>query len=206
MKKLLLSIAALAATFTLANAQTTYTIDVEPLSFAYSPPLRAISKGDKIQFTASDFHPLQQVSQATWDANGDTPLPGGFYCNSTCTVPFDSVGEFYFVCTRHTGGTTPMKGKVIVAAPLSVKTEMASAYGIRLFPNPASSQMELRLGQATMIQSISVTNSLGHPVLNLPINGAISNYTLNVSELESGIYHVLISTPDKRMMEKIVIE
>jgi hypothetical protein len=69
------------------------------------------------------------VSQATWNANGTTPLPGGF------SVPFGGgmvlpsqlgIGTHYYVCQAHV--SFGMKGKIIVTGS-SVQKEFQMEYG-----------------------------------------------------------------------------
>src|ERR1035437_4943332 len=70
----------------------------------FVPNTLTIALGDSVQFTVGATHQPLEVSQATWNANGAVPLPGGF------DLPFGGglvlpaqlqVGVHYYVCSVH---------------------------------------------------------------------------------------------------------
>jgi hypothetical protein len=63
----------------------------------------------------------------------------------------------------------------------------------------------IQLEQFTQVQNISIVNAQGMEVSNQTINANITSYTLNVSSLESGLYQVVISTPEKKIYNKVVV-
>ncbi len=75
MKRVLLTLV-LAFSLSIAMAQTTHTITASGL--IYSPDNISVSVGDTVVFNVTSAHPTLEVSQATWQANGTTALPGGF--------------------------------------------------------------------------------------------------------------------------------
>jgi plastocyanin len=100
--------------------------------FTYSPSTINATVGDTINFPGSSLHPLVQVSQTTWNANGATPLAGGWGTKTTnymhvITVP----GNIYYVCQNHVGGG--MKGQVVVT--LSNVAEMIGDNNVKLLTN-----------------------------------------------------------------------
>ncbi len=98
--------------FAVCSAQATkHTVTVSGLTF--SPATLTITEGDTVVFILSALHSALEVSQSTWDANGATPLGGGF------SVPFGGgeavpvgTGTHYYVCTNHV--ISGMKGRIIV--------------------------------------------------------------------------------------------
>ncbi len=85
--------------------------------FAFSPPTLTITEGDTVVFTLSGIHNAQEVSQATWNVNGITPLSGGF------SVPFgggeavpSGTGTHYYICQNHAASS--MKGTITVNPPV----------------------------------------------------------------------------------------
>lgn len=80
----------------------------------FDPASLTIMAGDSVKFTVGPIHTATQVDKATWDANGTTPLSGGFDIagGNTQTVMFASPGTIYFVCKPHVG--MGMKGKITV--------------------------------------------------------------------------------------------
>ncbi len=107
---ILASILAIAASHATA---TKHTVTFSGLTF--SPSTLTITEGDTVVFVLSGLHNAQEVSQSTWNANGTTPLGGGF------SVPFGGgeavpagTGTHYFVCQNHV--ISGMKGRIIVEA------------------------------------------------------------------------------------------
>ena len=63
------------------------------VNLTYVPDNINVNVGDQVTIDASFTHPLQQVSQATWDANGTTPLSGGFNSTSNFTFTITEIGR-----------------------------------------------------------------------------------------------------------------
>ena len=82
--------------------------------FAFDPVDLTIAAGDSVEFAPGPSHTATQVSETTWNANGSTPLAGGFDVSSPTvkTVLFDKAGLVHYVCIPHAGGG--MKGKITV--------------------------------------------------------------------------------------------
>lgn len=88
---------------------------ITDLGFTFSPASVTITVGDTVNFQLSGSHNAVEVSQATYNANGNTPLGGGF------VTPFGvgqvtglSIGTHYYVCGNHFG--SGMKGIIVVQA------------------------------------------------------------------------------------------
>ena len=204
MKKIVLNTCLIALSSLTMNAQSIFNVNVAS-GLKYSPSTISISEGDSIKFMASNFHPLQEVSKTTWDANDNTPLVGGFECVVNCKVKFPKAGEYYYVCFNHAGSS--MKGIITVTSPTGLFNESNSNSnnGVKIYPNPAVSDLMIQLEQATQVQNISMVNAQGIEVSNQAINSTISSHTLNVSGFESGLYQVVISTSEKKIYNKVVV-
>lgn len=84
-------------------------------NLTYSPQITNATIGDTIHIGASNTHPAVEVSMATYNANGNTPLPGGFGLHSSnFDLVLSNVGTIYFVCNNHHG--SGMKGQIVVTA------------------------------------------------------------------------------------------
>ena len=55
------------------NAQQTHKITAA--GFAFSPLVLDVLKGDIVNFDVTSAHPVLQVSESTWNADGSTALP-----------------------------------------------------------------------------------------------------------------------------------
>lgn len=111
MNKLLLSVALLmamcniyATTWTITNSGTTFT-----------PDLITITLGDTVVFQLEGQHNAQEVSQADWNANNNSPIIG-FQTNfGGGEVTGLTGGTHYYVCSPH--ASMGMKGRIIVNTP-----------------------------------------------------------------------------------------
>ncbi|MBK8226664.1 MAG: T9SS type A sorting domain-containing protein [Flavobacteriales bacterium] len=125
----------LAASLLLLPAFTVQSQVINQSNFSFNPNLLTVQAGTEITINIGATHTFTQVSEATWNANGNTPLGGGFNFNSgthqlTLTVP----GTYYYVCVPH--ANMGMKGRIVV----EVNTDVADAEPVPqslVFPNPA---------------------------------------------------------------------
>jgi hypothetical protein len=119
---------------------------------------------------------------------------------------FNTPGTYYFVCKNHVGGFG-MKCRVIVTDPTGIEDDrrIASTNFMKIYPNPAVSDLMIQLGQPTQVQNISLVNVQGIEVSDQAINSTISSHSLNVSGIERGLYQIVISTPEKKIYNKVVV-
>jgi len=79
-----------------------------------------------------------------------------------------------------------------------------------VYPNPATQTLTVELDASTNGQSsLSLLDMLGREVMARPnvfvANGGRSTAQLDVSQLNSGIYYVVVTTPEGKLTSKIVI-
>ncbi|MEC9466885.1 MAG: plastocyanin/azurin family copper-binding protein [Myxococcota bacterium] len=69
----------------------------------FDPESLIISAGDMVRFEMNNYHNAVEVSQATYDAGGTTPLADGFNAGygQTIEVCFPEAGVHYYVCQPH---------------------------------------------------------------------------------------------------------
>lgn len=115
-------------------------INITISGFAYSPNTVTVSVGDVVTIAASGTHPLVEVDQATWMANGNTPVGGGWGTQTsayTFTVTGTTANPTYYVCANHVS-SMQMKGVIGVAPSSGIMQTVAGAYKIELYPNPVT--------------------------------------------------------------------
>lgn len=81
----------------------------------FTPATITITVGDTVNFVITTAHNAIEVSQATYNANGNTALSGGFQTafGGGMVLPAQlGVGTHYYVCTPH--ASMGMKGTIIV--------------------------------------------------------------------------------------------
>src|SRR5947207_1117659 len=130
-------------TFTLAFLlfvvlQTTFAanINITISGFAYSPNATSANIGDVVTIQASSMHPLVQVDQTTWLANGNTPMGSGWGTKTAAyTFTITTASAIYYVCANHVS-TNQMKG--LIGVSNGIMSTTAASYNINLYPNPVS--------------------------------------------------------------------
>ncbi len=96
-----------------ANAQTEYVVNNQ--GFIFAPADLTIAVGDTVNWTIGSIHNVLEVSQATYNTNGNTALPGGFSTPfGGGKVGFSAPGTYYYVCDPH--ASLEMKGTITVTA------------------------------------------------------------------------------------------
>ncbi len=161
---------------------TTHSITNSGLNF--SPPNLTIELGDTVRFTLSLDHNVVEVSQATWNANGNTLIAGGFikpYGGGIVVIT--STGTHYYVCSPHAAGG--MKGRITVnpvteVEPVTNRTPARFSL-TQNYPNPFNPSTALAFSIArTSFTEIAVYDGIGRRV-----------NTLISRELSPGDYSVM---------------
>ena len=184
MKKLLFSL----LLFLLSTASFCTTWQITNAGFTFSPATVTIQLGDSVNFTLAPVHDALEVSQATWNANGSTPLPGGFL------VPFGGgllvpsqlpVGTHYYVCENHV--SLGMKGIIIVQNNAGISANQLPL-NFSVYPNPASTSITLNAGSNLVGSHYFITDLAGRQVLN----GNLANEAtlVDISQLIPGVYMI----------------
>jgi plastocyanin len=103
---------ALAVLLLTTGAQaTTYTVVDQ--GFSFSPSTLAINLGDTVVFNLAMIHTVVEVSQATWNINGNTSNGGFSLPYGGGTLVLTNTGTYYYVCGPH--ASMGMKGTITVS-------------------------------------------------------------------------------------------
>ncbi len=196
-KKSTLTIILSAIFFSAVNAAT---ITVFSQGLSYSPAVVNAVVGDTIVFSASG-HPTLEVSQATWNANGTTPLPAGFmFPSGTGQLILTSAGTRYYVCTAHIGAG--MKGQINVTSPSSIGNIITAMNNKGMvYPNPAVSQMSIIAGSAFTNRNVmlNIFDMTGRMVNSQNyMTGVYGDINIDVAFLQQGMYLAEVKAADNR--------
>ena len=187
---LLCSFAGFSATWQITNVDLTF-----------SPSSVTIESGDDVNFSITSIHFVVEVDQATWNANGATPLPGGFstgFGGGAISASRLAAGNHYYVCGVHY--SLGMKGIIIVSAATGI-SENNEQLKISVFPNPASDILTVLTDPHLIGSNYSLTNQAGRQILKGKINSEI--FSINISQFEKGVY-LLRSDGQKRRYCKVI--
>jgi len=192
----------LAATVTITNSGATF-----------APNDVSVASGDIIDFQLESMHNAVEVSESTWLANGNTPLPG-------FSVPFGggevhdlAPGVHYYVCTPH--AEFGMKGKITVT-PLSGVAEQGSDSELfKLYPNPFHGDFFIQLNDNIPASDfkedtdgtpgIEIAGIKGDKIFSMPEADFSEPVRLDMAAYPAGIYFIRI-TDNKRTFTKKVLK
>ena len=158
MRKIYFLLFAVIALGTTNSMAVTYTVNISGLT--YAPDVVNANVGDTIIIQASGNHPLREVSQSTWDANG-TMLPGGFGTQTATFMVIPTMaGTIYYVCTAHVG-CCDMKGLINVSSTTGVLDPNAVT-NLQVYPTVVkggefsiAGDRELMLGSTLQLYNIN---------------------------------------------------
>jgi plastocyanin len=197
MKKLIISL--FLVSLGTAAFCTTWTITYS--GFTFTPATVTIIVGDDVNFNLISMHNAVEVSQTTWDANGNTPLAGGF------SVPFGgglvsasqlTVGTHWYVCQPH--ASLGMKGIIIVSISTGIP-ESQSQMNISVYPNPASDFITVKTNSGFQSSPYFITDLAGRQVLSGKLNSE-ENF-IEISKFEKGIYLFQVAGQRRRSFKVI---
>lgn len=204
MKNFTLFVVALLFAFSGVKAQVSHTISVS--GFAYDPNDLTINAGDTVIFAGNDTHPLVQVSEDTWNANGNTPLDGGFsFPEGSGTVTFDSADTIFYVCTVHVA-SNGMKGKITVSAPTGIRDISDAGFSVYPLPltgNELTVAFKNQENKNVQIHIYDLAGNLRITDIGVTANGI---YKVDCSILPKGLFLMKVNAGGENMVSKIVRE
>jgi plastocyanin len=174
---------------------TNWTITNSGLTF--TPDTLRITLGDGVDFSLESIHNAVEVSQETWNANGNTALEGGFSVplgGGSVSPDLLTAGTHWYVCEPH--ASTGMKG-VIIVDNVSATEERLPEDNISFFPNPAH--------EFITVQSNSDLSGSPYLILNLAGKQVLTGIfeeesgTIDISSFESGIYLLQVGEERRRI-------
>ncbi|MFM7023985.1 MAG: T9SS type A sorting domain-containing protein [Flavobacteriales bacterium] len=167
---------------------------------SFSVATLTITEGDSVTFSLGSPHNATEVSQSTWNANGSTALPGGFFAptgGGTILPAKLTVGTHYYVCTPH--ASMGMKAQIIVQAPTGFNEKSSTALSI--YPNPVSDQVSIKSGKSNFGTSFFLFDLTGRQV---HAGKLVNEYTtIDMSQLQSGVYFLQVGTEAKQTFKVI---
>lgn len=183
---------------------TTWTI--KNLGDTFTPDTVIIALGDSVNFDITFTHDAREVSQATWNENGNTALSGGFQ------TPFDgglvlpehlTVGTHWYVCSPH--AAIGMKGVIIVESDASVPENHLQT-NLRVLPNPSNGQFHLTILGSLLDKNckMEIYNVQGEIIYQTIITN--TTFDINLTDQPNGIYFLKIYEGQTILTKKIVIE
>ena len=185
------------------DAQTTHALQSGNLVFI--PNSLDIFAGDSIQLTLVADHTLTEVTEETWNANGNTPNGGSNFGPGTPdpgpfhTFSIDIPGTYWFVCIPPAG--MGMKC-VIHVAPSTVEVTGEQNDDVSIHPNPANDRLVVRLPTGSKAR-LRLFERSGREAMQAEVG---TEGTLDLNSLPSGTYLAeLIDTGGNILMRRTLV-
>jgi len=170
------------------QAQVTHELLVEDDQF--NPSSMTIAAGDHVHIhwdnSVTHDHTFTQVTQATWNANGTTVLPGGYNFgvgtpNPGIDFTITPLSAVWYVCQNHV--SMGMKGTINVTGTSGIEEPMAQE-SITLAPNPASASVSI-IAPGGVALMVSFYDAVGRNFMSTELNG---DRTIDTHGFCAGIY------------------
>lgn len=193
---------------TICLRATSYTVSI--VGYSYSPATLTVSIGDIVTIAASSAHPLDEVSQATWNANGTATLSSGFGIKtSNYTFTVTSTNTIYYVCTANV--SIGMKGQIIVSTS-GINEQSTPLGNISIFPNPAKDKFYIKFNSTeNTFVTVKIYSICGQEVQsfisNKEFNAGDNSFTVNFQNaIAPGLYFVDFKYNSKKIIKKLIID
>ncbi len=178
------------------------------VGFTFSPALITINAGDTVIFSINSIHEVVEVSEATWNANNNTPLNGGFSTDpggGTILPSKLTEGTHFYVCMPH--ASLGMKGKIIVQGSTATE-DIHFPAEIAVYPNPSNGQFQVIMDniQSSRQYDLDVYNSEGKRVYFKSRSELEVVNAIDLSGTEKGIYILNLRDDRKTYSKKIIIQ
>ena len=201
--KILLSLLLLSTSLT--GFCTVWTVNNSANTF--TPATITINFGDTVNFVITTAHDAREVSQTTWNANGNTALTGGFQTpfGGGMVLPAQlGVGTHYYVCTPH--ASIGMKGTIIVQNSTTGIAENQSQTNISVYPNPSNGQFQFSMDGSPLSKDckMEIYSVQGERIYQSVITNTKSD--IDLSNQTKGIYFVKMYNGQTILTKKMVIE
>ena len=197
MKKLFLSLLVL-LTSTIGFC-TTWVITNS--GFTFSPATITITIGDDVTYNLDGSHNVVEVSQSTWNANGNTALAGGFqtsFGGGSVLASELAVGTHYYVCSPH--ASLGMKGVIIVQSTTDIE-ESQMETNLSVYPNPSNNIITIKSRNNMIGSKYYIMDQKGRPFFKDKL--ANETTSIDISQLNPGIYLLQI-VGQRRQSIKII--
>ncbi len=156
-----------------------------------------IESGDTVIWTwTSQSHTVENVpgsSVETFDSGFLAPV------GSTFEYTFTVVGANDYFCGIH--GPASMSGTITVTENLGIDENGLKAF--KIVSNPTSEMLVIELPQFMTNGELTIHNLLGKRVVTKTFD-ATQTMSINVSELNAGLYFISIASGDKKQTQRFI--
>lgn len=175
---------------------------------SFSPASVSIKTGDTVVFQLALSHNAVEVSQSTYNSNGNTSNGGFSLPFGGGSIVLSKAGTFYYVCTPH--ASFGMKGIIIVTQSTGIENVIVNR-SFELYRNPGNNSIIVTAnvtGQTTM--NYVLWDASGRKVYSKSVfyqsPGTITENLQPAKSLSNGLY--ILSATSKnglKYSEKLLV-
>jgi plastocyanin len=170
---------------------------------SYSPDVVNAVVGDEIVINATSNHPVAEVEESTWDADGNTVWAGGFG-TSTSNVVFTvtTPGTIYYVCLNHVSCCS-MKGLINITLATGI-SDATSITSLQVYPTLVTDGLFSVTGNDEELNGswLEIYNMNGQLVERFNVDGNKTEFLVNLS---SGTYSSVIVKNNKVVLRERMV-
>ncbi|MEE1226051.1 MAG: fibronectin type III domain-containing protein [Bacteroidales bacterium] len=115
-------------------------------------------------------------------------------------------GQTYFYRAYITNEAGTAYGTVETFTLLGLTDALANQIAVSLYPNPASDNATLDINGLNQDAKIVISDLQGRILSQDNINAGTTRYTINVSDMTSGVYYIRIITDNVVSTQKLIVE
>jgi plastocyanin len=172
----------------------------------FSPATLTINVGDSILFNIGGYHNAVEVSENTWNTNGNYPIPG-------FSVPYGgglvlptklAVGTHYYVCAPH--AIYGMKGIITVQNTTTGIAENQLQNNIYVYPNPTNGKFQIAFGDLNLSKNynLEIYKVNGERIYKSVISNPASE--IDLGNQSKGVYFIKFYDDQSVFTRKIVMQ
>lgn len=177
---------------TLASLLSAQSISTQ--GFSFSPDLLTVQAGADIALTIDGGHTMTEVSEATWNANGNSSNGGFNFSAGNHNLNLTDPGTYYYVCQPHAG--MGMKGRIIVTG--TGVNEAGAQDILTIAPNPANESIRITFPSSAGT-TLHIIDMQGREMRNVRLGG---NDVISVADLSKGNYTVVVMDANGRQLAR----
>ena len=164
-----------------------------------------ISAGESENYTIG--FALATVADFTLEDAGVQNITATLTDNTfTATVNDLIEGQTYFYKAYITNEAGTAYGAVETFTLLGLTDAIANQIAVQFYPNPASDNATLEINGLNQEAKIVVSDLQGRILSQDNINAGTTRYTINVSDMTSGVYYIRIITDNVVNTQKLIVE
>ena len=164
-----------------------------------------VSAGNSENFTVG--FALATVADFTLEDAGVQNITATLTDNTfTATVNDLVEGQTYFYKAYITNEAGTAYGTVETFTLLGLTDALANQIAVSLYPNPASDNATLEINGLNQDAKVVISDLQGRILSQDNITAGTTRYTINVSDMTSGVYYIRIITDNVVSTQKLIVE